>query len=336
MELIEVYVYEVTRRLPEKGRDDIAMELQSTIEDMLPDHYSEEEVMEALQKLGDPSELAAKYRDTPNYLIGPKVFDAYMSVMKIAVPWVILLAILIPIFDSLQLFKGDEPLISVIATSFGMILASIISVLVQAFFWITLIFFIIDRNVSSKEKLSSYSGGRQKWTPEALKQIPIIPKRKAIKVSEVFFGVIWPIIWIIFYFNADRFAGVYRQLDGEGLRMVMPVFNHSVLLSYWPIVLLFAILQIGMAMYKFKERIWTQKLAITNTVFHICSILVMIYIVSNPSLINEAISPYMADILEFDISSIDNFINWAVWTVVVTIIVTTTIEVIDSFRKAKI
>ena len=72
MNLIEVYVYEVTRRLPDKSRDDIALELTSTIEDMLPENFTENEVMDALSKLGDPAQLAASYRDTPNYLIGPK------------------------------------------------------------------------------------------------------------------------------------------------------------------------------------------------------------------------------------------------------------------------
>lgn len=35
MNLIEMYIQEVTRRLPEKNREDITLELRSTIEDML-------------------------------------------------------------------------------------------------------------------------------------------------------------------------------------------------------------------------------------------------------------------------------------------------------------
>ena len=40
MNLIDIYIQEVTRRLPEKSRDDIALELRSTIEDMLPENYT--------------------------------------------------------------------------------------------------------------------------------------------------------------------------------------------------------------------------------------------------------------------------------------------------------
>jgi len=52
MELIEVYIQEVTRRLPEKMRRDIAMELRSNIEDMLPDDYSKDDVKQELKNSG--------------------------------------------------------------------------------------------------------------------------------------------------------------------------------------------------------------------------------------------------------------------------------------------
>ena len=77
MNLIEVYIQEVTRRLPEKSREDIALELRSTIEDMLPDDYNEEDVKLVLEKLGNPASLASGYQDQPMYLIGPRYFDVY-------------------------------------------------------------------------------------------------------------------------------------------------------------------------------------------------------------------------------------------------------------------
>ena len=82
MKLIEVYIQEVTRRLPEKNRGDIALELRSTIEDMLPDDYREEDVMSVLEKLGSPALLANGYRDQPMHLIGPRYFDVIHHVIK--------------------------------------------------------------------------------------------------------------------------------------------------------------------------------------------------------------------------------------------------------------
>ena len=108
MNLIETYVYEVTRRLPEKTRDDIALELTSTIEDMLQGSSTEQEVKEVLSKLGDPSQLAASYRDTPMHLVGPKVYDAYIWTMKMIIPWAVLITIMVHVVETMVLFSGEE------------------------------------------------------------------------------------------------------------------------------------------------------------------------------------------------------------------------------------
>ena len=54
MNLIEVNIQEVTRSFPEKIGEDIALELRSTIADMLPEHYGKEEVKDVLCKLRKP------------------------------------------------------------------------------------------------------------------------------------------------------------------------------------------------------------------------------------------------------------------------------------------
>ncbi len=75
MTLIDSYIHEVTKRLHKNKREKIKVELKATIEDMLPEQYSESEVKGVLRKLGSPVEVAASYRDTPHFLIGPKNFE---------------------------------------------------------------------------------------------------------------------------------------------------------------------------------------------------------------------------------------------------------------------
>lgn len=335
MNLIETYVYEVTRRLPEKSRNDIALELTSTIEDTLPEYYTENEVMEALSKLGDPAQLAASYRDTPNYLIGPKVYDIYIRTIKIIIPWVILITILVHVVESIVLFSGEESILSVMIKAIGMIIGTIISALIQTFFWVTIIFIFIERIglANSNDPITTFG---VKWTPEALKHVIVIPKKKAISKGEVIFGFVWTAIWVALYFNADHLAGIYRSTSGEGLQMVMPTFNQTVLLSYWPIILPFALFEIGLGIYKWKNKQWTMKLVTINAVIKVLSLIALIVIATNPSLINEDFAPYMANLLEINISSVDNFMNWALWTIVVIVIVTLVVEIYDSYRKAQI
>lgn len=334
MKLIETYVYEVTRRLPEKTRNDIALELTSTIEDTLPDNYTENEVMETLSNLGDPAQLAASYRDTPNYLIGPKVYDVYMRTMKIIIPWVIIITILVHIVESIVLFSGEESILSVMIKAIGLTIGTIIQALIQTFFWVTITFIFIERIAlaNSNDPITTFG---VKWTPESLKHVNVIPKKKAIPKSEIILGFFWTAIWVAFYFNADHLAGIYRSIDGEGLQMIMPTFDQSVLLSYWPLVLPFALFEIGLGIYKWKQKQWTMKLVTINAVIKVLSLIAFIVIASNPSLINENFVPYMADLLEINLASVDNFMTWAVWTIVVTVIVSLVIEIYDSYRKAK-
>lgn len=334
MNLIEAYVYEVTNRLPEKMRDDIALELRSTIEDMLPDDYSEEEVISVLTKLGDPAQLAASYRDSPTYLIGPKVYDVYIWTMKMIIPWVIIITFLVHVIESIVVFSGEESVLSVMINSIGIIIVKVISALIHTFFWVTIVFIVIERVGLSKDHKPLTKFGKQ-WTPEQLKYVHIIPRKKAISKGEIIFGFIWTAIWVIFYLNADHLAGIYRTIDGE-LQMVMPAFNQAILMSYLPIVLLLALLEIGIGLYKWKERQWTIKLVTVNAVIKIFSVIVFIIIVTQPSLINEAVIPYLADVIEIERSSVGTFIQWAIGIAVVAVIASIIYEVYDIFRKARI
>ena len=216
-----------------------------------------------------------------------------------------------------------------------MIIANIIPALIQTFFWVTVIFIVIERIAltSSSDPLTKFG---VKWTTEDLKHVNVIPKKRAISIGEIILGFVWTAIWVVFYFNADHLAGIYRSTDGNGLQMVMPAFDQTVLLSYWPVVLPFALLEIGLGIYKWKTKQWTKKLVLLNAVIKVLSVIAFIVIANNPRLINEAVAPYMANLLETDLSSVTNIMNWALWTILVSIIVTIAIEIYDSYRKTMI
>ncbi|HEY4552133.1 MAG TPA: hypothetical protein VIG80_02955 [Bacillaceae bacterium] len=335
MILIEAYVYEVTRRLPEKNRDDIAMELQSTIEEMLPENYSDDDVKHALSKLGNPAELAASYRDTPQYLIGPKVYAAYIWTLKRTIPWAIFITILIYTVDGILSFAGEESILSAVGKAFGLMIAGIITVLIQVFFWITIVFVAMERIGLAKTDRPLVKSG-EAWTPDDLKSIQVISKKKAISKGDVLFSLAWTAIWAIVYFNADHLAGVYQSTDGKGLQFVMPVFNQGVLLSYWPIIAAIILLEVGLAVYKWKAAKWTMKLAAINTVIRVLSVIAFIVIISNPHLTNEAIIPYMAEVTETTPATVTSFLEFLYWLIVAGVVIPTLIEIYDSYRKAKI
>ena len=70
-DLIERYVYSVTKRLDDKKKKDIENELKANIYDMLGDDLSEENTIKVLKQLGKPSVLALEFKDKKAYVISP-------------------------------------------------------------------------------------------------------------------------------------------------------------------------------------------------------------------------------------------------------------------------
>jgi cytochrome c oxidase subunit IV len=115
----------------------------------------------------------------------------------------------------------------------------------------------------------------------------------------------------------------------------MPIFNQEVLLSYWPIVVAFMILELGLLVYKFRVGKWTFPLAWTNAFIHTASIIVFFVFVGNANLYNSEVIPYFADIIETNAISVENTIKWIWWSMIITFVIAIAIEIYDSFRKAK-
>lgn len=331
MKLIEVYIQEVTRRLPEKNRGDIALELRSTIEDMLPDDYREEDVMSVLEKLGSPALLANGYRDQPMYLIGPRYFDVYISLLKMILPIAGVIALISMVASNVFHYSGNEAIINMVISIIVEGIGTLLDVGLQVFFWLTLVFAIIER--TDKEKGSEpLTSNLKKWTPDDLRNITYIPKKRAISKLEIFGSLLWTAIWATLYFYANQLVAVYEN-KGEGLEFVTPVFNQEVLISYWPLVLISIGMEMILALYKFIKGQWTNKMAIFNTIYEVVATIILIVIFSNPNLLHQKFLPYMTDL--FTITGVQ-LANWLVGGTIILFVVFAVINIVDGFRKARI
>lgn len=88
-DLIERYVYAVTKRLGRKQREDVARELRGLIDDMLMERCgevlpTEKDIRVVLTELGTPQELYTQYdEDGDKCLIGQPYYSTYKFVMKV-------------------------------------------------------------------------------------------------------------------------------------------------------------------------------------------------------------------------------------------------------------
>lgn len=330
MDLIKIYIQEVTRRLPEKNREDIALELSSTIGDMLPDEYSDEDVKSVLEKLGSPVALAYGYRDKPMYLIGPRYFDVYVSLLKMIIP-IALIVSFISIFAEYLTGYSEESPVNVMVSLISKGILTIFEVGIQFLFWITLVFVILERTDKGHNG-QPLTATFKKWTPEDLKDIPYIPKKKTISRIEIFGSLLWIGIWATLYFYAERLLGVYTG-SLEGLKLVAPMFNQEILLRYWPLIVIVIGLELTFVLYKLIKGQWTKKMAVFNTVQEVVGAVAFIIIIGTPNLLTLEFIDYMTEL--FSISS-TQFMSLIIGGGIFILLISSAMSIFDGFRKAKI
>ncbi|TDL92258.1 hypothetical protein E2R55_04195 [Vibrio vulnificus] len=328
MELIELYIQEVTRRLPEKNRADIALELQSTIEDMLPEDHTEQDVKAVLLKLGDPVTLASGYRDRPMHLIGPRYYDVYISLLKMILPIAAVISLIALVGDNPFRDTGNT-VMEAILKIIGKGISGIISTGIHVFFWLTLSIAILERLDTSKDQ-SPLTKDLKPWTPENLKDIPNISKKKAVPMIEIFASLLGLSVFAALYFNAANLLGVYEKRNGS-LIFVTPSFNQDVLNSYWLLVSCVVIIGVLLAIYKLFLRRWTLKLALFHAIYQLLYTLTFIIIISNPDLLNPEFLAYQRTLF-----SIDEWKTSIYWGLILITIIFAAYDSYQGFRKAKI
>lgn len=331
LDLIKVYMKEVTKRLPEKMRKDIALELESTIYDMLPDNFTEAHVEEALATLGNPAVLASRYKDSPMHLIGPKFYDLYISLLKLIIPIVGIVVFITAFVNRLHHDVGTDHISLVAVSIFGETLWTVISATIQTFFWMTLIFAILERTIGNKVNEPVTLSGK-KWTPKDLKQIPYVPAKREVKLYEAGFNLFWTALWVTIYFNAQYIIGIYE--GGTTLTFVMPIFNQETLMAYIVIIIIHLILEAIKFVYMLIVRQWTIPLAFGNVVVHIVSIVIIILLFTDAQLFNVEFIEYLANKRNETIGQTEAMITNIKWIIG---LIVTAICIIDSFinfRKA--
>ncbi|TCW57972.1 hypothetical protein EC917_102154 [Bacillus thuringiensis] len=331
MNLIDIYVEEVAKRLPEKNREDIILELRSTIEDMLPDDYNEDDEKRVLEKMGSPVSLANGYMDRPMHLIGPRYFDVYMTLLKMIIPIAAVIALIAMVAENFVGYDGEQAVLNVILNLIGKGIGEIIEVGLHVFFWLTLVFAILERTDKDKGT-QPLTTSLKKWTPDDLKNTSYVPKKKSISKFEVFGGLMWTAIWATLYFYANHLVGVYHGTE-SGLKFVAATFNQDVLLQYWPIVVIVIVFEIGISLYKLVQGQWTKKLAIGNAILQIVGTIVFIVIVVNPHLFNEGFITYVANVFT---TSPEEVNKWLIGGGIIIYILSAALNIFDGFRKARI
>ena len=293
MDFIERYVFAVTERLPEDTREDVARELRANIEDMLPEDATENDVRTVLEKLGNPAALSNEYRQVKRYLIGPALYDTYISVLKLVIGIAIVVFVSLALIGDILMPLNNAEVFKISADFFGDMLSSAIEGAAQAFIWVTFVFVILERTGVIDGNLTF---GKQKWSVEDLKSIAVNGKGK-ISRSETIVSFVFTIIFTTLFVFQPQLIGWYK--NGEnGLTLVSSVFNVVHLQVYIPAIILLAIFQFGITIYKIISMRWTFPLAVVNTLNNLAISVLLYIMLREKSLLNPDIVTQFAEAIK--------------------------------------
>jgi len=118
-DLVARYLFAVEQDLPRPLRDDVTKELRTLIEDKLEDRAQalNQPIDTALatfvlHEIGRPREVAQSYNPTPQYLVGPRFYPAFVRIAKIALAGLAGLLLLATVVSAINSPQGAAGLFS--------------------------------------------------------------------------------------------------------------------------------------------------------------------------------------------------------------------------------
>ncbi|MCL2631665.1 MAG: hypothetical protein FWD45_01015 [Coriobacteriia bacterium] len=279
-ELIDRYIYAVTRHLPPKIRADVKQELESLIFDMLEARCgdilpTERDIRVVLTELGTPEELASKYSgEDRQSLISGVYFIAYRRVLRIVLPIVVAAVTLSVLLSTLLDKPADTPYFFLIL--FGQTVGSALAAGFQAFAIVTFIFAVLER-------FDAPLGA------DYLSYLPPAPQQaRRIKPYEPIIGILLSLFAVIVFLGFPQMLSVYIQ-DGGWIT----IFNVTVLRQLWLPIILWAVLGIAKEAMKLIEGRNTIRLVVVSIAANIL-IVIGTYIVF---IRNNVLNPVLVDLL---------------------------------------
>lgn len=288
MDLIERYVYDVGRRLPAKQREDIKKELRSLLADALDARTggkepTQEDVEAVLKEFGSPEEVAARYNGD-QYLIGPRLYPLYKTVLLIALCSLAFgLALSTALSFALAPGGFDSPFMRILQF-FGSLLACAVGTVGV----VTVIFWGIERGIiRERGKLGEMTGN---WSPVKL---PPVPKNKSDwKPAESIVASIFIVVALIVFNGFPSIIAFYSQLGGH-LQSVQ-ILSNEALAAYLPLWNIGWVCSLALHMALLARRRWELGTNLAHVVLQLFGAAVAVVMMTGPALLNPQIAEYWA------------------------------------------
>ena len=317
-ELIERYVYAVTRRLSADQRDDVADELRASIEDALEAKggRSKKNVEAVLLSLGNPEKLALQYSGKPQYLIGPLFYPLWLQGMRYGLSFGLPIALVVQLITrSSDIGNGGAPY----AVD---VVGGLISVALHILFWVTLTLFIVER-------AAQYSGTDvakelNTWKPSML---PQLPKAYSIPLSDIIAEYWWYAFLIALPLVAQRYLIGIRD---EGA--FTPFFDPAIWETGAFMVVALGVVGLLVTGLKHYRRSWTWDVAVSQSLLLAVTAGFLVAVLFKADLVNPA---FISVLGENGVKDAANVVDRAVWLTLVIAAAASVVEAVKVIFNAR-
>ena len=272
MDLIDRYVHEVGQRLPHRLRADVEAELRSLLTDSVEEKArlaaipADEGLAAAvLREFGTPKDAAARYAPEPQYLIGPRLYPAYVTAVKIMLPILAALTIAAVVAGQFR-HAGEPPSLAVFVRATGRFLWSALENLGI----MTLIFALVERTTREREAAGA-----------AFDPATLPPVNDPDKIS--YFGRIFALYAIAVLVLAFNFFPnwvalfVFHGSEGALYPLLTPDFNR-----YLPLLNAWWLLAFVLNLVVLRHGRWTRPTRLAEFGLEVFNAVVLLLIVIGP------------------------------------------------------
>ncbi len=265
-ELVERYIHQVGRYLPQKERAEIEAELRSMIQDKLEDRYggapSQAEMASVLAELGDPRQMAASY-GSQQYLVGPELYPYMMMILRRG--WLIMPAIVVFVNIFGALVSAEE--------------TNLVGLFVKTLIEVFQMTFIFSAVVVSIFAVIQHSGAQLNEEKKAFNplELPEVDNPISIDRFEVTFGIAFGTFFSVVLLYWLRVGGLTLRFDLNNPGEVIPVP-----LPWLILLVITAISMVILNLVALRRNGWTVALWLTETAMELLGGVGMYFVLYRP------------------------------------------------------
>lgn len=223
--LIKDYTYTIGKYLPTNQRDDIALEVETTIyEQLLSEYgkvdYTEAQIEKVIYAMGSPKSVAEAYMGKPYSIISSQLIPIYWMVVKFSILAVSIALAVTGFIELAQVNSNDY------VSAFINFLSHIWEASLSSFGMITIIFILISKKVNAIED-------NDKWSIKSLSKYA--PEKHRIKTSHSIATIVFTILAMI-WLNYFKLGIYYSVLGTVGFIQVLNLDEFNQILVFINII----------------------------------------------------------------------------------------------------